>query len=129
MEPILIMVILKFEKIVKPLKSRTTGPAIAVDILMAGTPITDGVRFPVKTYVPGAVMLKGKEEILVVVDLATCAVTGCIGAACAVSALIIRLSDAVKSMEVRIIGFMTVRRMFTESVQDSGKHLCRSYWT
>ena len=49
---------------------------------------------------------KGKKEIGIPVDLAACVVASWVLAACAVSALIIRLSAAVSSSVVeRIIGF------------------------
>jgi hypothetical protein len=87
---------------VNPFRSITTGPDMAVDTVIAGTTtLVDGekVKFPVRTYVPGAVMEKGKYEIGIVEVFAACVVASCVLAACA-AALIIRPSAAVRSILV-----------------------------
>ena len=65
---------------VNPLKSRTTGPVRAVEMLIADTPAAELVKFPVRTYVPGAVMSKGNTEIWVLAGRAACSSAVCAGA-------------------------------------------------
>jgi hypothetical protein len=58
--------------IANPFMSTITGPAIADAILIAPTPlpVVGEAKFPLKTYVPGTVILKGSEESFI---LAACA--------------------------------------------------------
>ena len=51
---------------VNPFRLRTTGPGVAGDMVMAPTLLMAGaekVRFDVRIYVPGLVMLNGKDVI------------------------------------------------------------------
>lgn len=79
---------------VNPFRSRMTAPGRFTGIVIAVCPAGQ-VKFPLKTYVPGAGTVYGNFEILMVEDTAT----DCADA----KALIVRTSAAIKNRFLEII--------------------------